>query len=253
MGPAVAPLGSLLALALPAEQSAEAAALVAEELEQARATGLARPQGIALRAAGLLAPEQEGVPMLRESIVLLDTCGARVERARSLLALGSVLRRAGARLDAREELTAAVELARTCGADLLAERARDELRAAGGRPRRGASTGPAALTASELRVARLAADGATTPEIAQALVVSAKTVETHLTHAYAKLGLSGAGARGRLAEALEDRPTASASSRAFFFALALVLALTLVFDLPQLIFFLLTLHLGKDRKALGRF
>ncbi len=210
MGPAVAPLGSLLALALPAEQSDEAARLVAEELELARATGLARPQGIALRAAGLLAPDQEGVPMLRESIALLDTCGARVERARSLLALGSVLRRSGARLDAREELTAAVELARTCGADILAERARDELRAAGGRPRRGAATGPAALTASELRVARLAAEGATTPEIARALVVSAKTVETHLTHAYAKLGLSGAGARRRLAEALDGDQAADA-------------------------------------------
>ena len=95
-----------------------------------------------------------------------------------------------------------MELARTCGADRLAERAHDELRAAGGRPRRRAASGPAALTASELRVARLAAEGATTPEIARALVVSAKTVETHLTHAYAKLGLSGAGARERLAEAL---------------------------------------------------
>jgi DNA-binding CsgD family transcriptional regulator len=126
-----------------------------------------------------------------------------VERARSLLALGAALRRSGSRLEARQELTEAMELARTCGADLLAERAREELRAAGGRPRRGATSGPAALTASELRVARLAAEGATTPEIAQTLVVSAKTVETHLTHVYAKLGLSGNGARGRLAEALD--------------------------------------------------
>ena len=203
MGPTVAPLGSLLALALPPEHADEAARLVAEELELARATGLDRPQALVLRAAGILAPPQEGIPLLRESILLLERCGARVERARSLLALGAALRRSGSRLEARQELTAAMELARTCGADRLAERARDELRAAGGRPRRGATSGPAALTASELRVARLAAEGATTPEIAQTLVVSAKTVETHLTHVYAKLGLSGNGARGRLAEALD--------------------------------------------------
>jgi len=202
MGPTVAPARSLLALALPADRAEEASALVAEELELAEATGLERPRGLALRAAGLLAPDKDGVAALRESVKLLDVCGARVERARSLLALGGVLRRSGARLEARDELRTAMELARTCGADLLADRAQDELRTAGGRPRRRAATGPAALTASELRVARLAADGATTPEIAQALVVSAKTVETHLTHAYAKLGLSGAGARGRLAQAL---------------------------------------------------
>lgn len=202
MGPAVAPTGSLLALSLPPDRRAEADRLVAEELDLARATGLDRPQGLALRAAGLLAGGEEGAAMLRESASLLDACGARVERARSLLALGSVLRRDGGRLEARTELTAAVELARTCGADVLAERAREELWAAGGRPRRDATTGPDALTASELRVARMAAEGATTPEIARALVVSAKTVETHLTHAYAKLGLSGPGARGRLADAL---------------------------------------------------
>ena len=89
MGPAVAPLGSMLALALPREQADEANLLVAEELEAARATDLDRPQGLVLRAAGILAPDQEGVPLLRESIMLLDRCGARVERARSLLALGA--------------------------------------------------------------------------------------------------------------------------------------------------------------------
>lgn len=204
MSPVVAPTGSLLALALPDSQAEEANRLVAEELTLARTTGLERPQGIALRAAGVLAPDQEGLPMLRESVSLLDTCGARLERARSLLALGGALRRTGARLEARTELRAAAELARDCGADLLADRAVDELRTAGGRPRQIASSGPQALTASELRVARMAADGATTREIASALVVSTKTVETHLTHAYAKLGLSGPGARGRLAEALRE-------------------------------------------------
>ena len=60
-----------------------------------------------------------------------------------------------------------------------------------------------ALTASELRAARLAAEGRTNPQIAQELFVRLKTVETHLSHAYGKLGLSGQGSRGRLALALD--------------------------------------------------
>jgi DNA-binding CsgD family transcriptional regulator len=63
--------------------------------------------------------------------------------------------------------------------------------AAGGRPRRDRRHGVDALTPSELRVARLAADGQTNRQIAHGLYLTAKTVETHLAHAYAKLGISG--------------------------------------------------------------
>jgi DNA-binding NarL/FixJ family response regulator len=66
------------------------------------------------------------------------------------------------------------------------------------RPRRITRSRVDALTASELRVARLAAAGATNPEIAQELYVTIKTVEAHLSSAYDKLGLSGQGARDRL-------------------------------------------------------
>ena len=69
---------------------------------------------------------------------------------------------------------------------LLARRARDELRAAGARPRRDARSGPAALTAAEHRVARFAADGHSNREIAEQLYVTQRTVETHLTHAFAE-------------------------------------------------------------------
>jgi DNA-binding CsgD family transcriptional regulator len=65
-----------------------------------------------------------------------------------------------------------------------------ELRAAGARPRRRRLTGRDALTVSELRVAELAATGATNREIAQALFLSQRTVEIHLTSAYSKLGIS---------------------------------------------------------------
>ena len=62
----------------------------------------------------------------------------------------------------------------------LADTARQELRATGARPRRAAYTGIDALTPSERRVAQLAADGLTTPQIAQALFVTPKTIQTHL-------------------------------------------------------------------------
>jgi DNA-binding CsgD family transcriptional regulator len=121
-----------------------------------------------------------------------------------LVELGAALRRRHQRSAALESLSAGLELADRCGADRLVTRAREELQAAGFRPRRAARFGKAALTASELRVARRAAEGRSNEELAQELYVSTKTIETHLTKAYAKLGLSGRGARGRLAEALAD-------------------------------------------------
>jgi DNA-binding CsgD family transcriptional regulator len=73
--------------------------------------------------------------------------------------------------------------------------------AAGARPRRAALEGPDALTPSERRVARLAVEGLSNREIAQTLFVTTRTVELHLTHAYAKLGVRS---RGDLPEALRS-------------------------------------------------
>ena len=78
--------------------------------------------------------------------------------------------------------------------------AREELLAAGAQPRKMVGYGFAQLTASERRIVRLAAEGHSNPSIAQQLYVSVKTVETHLSGAYRKLGLSGTGSRRRLAE-----------------------------------------------------
>jgi DNA-binding CsgD family transcriptional regulator len=200
--PNVFPSRSLVALALPADDHDEARALVAEELDAARATGFPRPVGLALRAAGILARGDEGAQLISESLPYLERAGARLELARSHIELGANLRRAGRRRCARSELTRGMELARECGADRLAARGLEELKATGARPRRSATTGPGALTASELRVAHLAAAGATNQDIARDLFVSPKTVETHLSHAYAKLGLAGPGSRTRLAETL---------------------------------------------------
>jgi DNA-binding CsgD family transcriptional regulator len=118
--------------------------------------------------------------------------------------LGAALRRDGRRAAAREPLTEALDLAARCGARPLAVRAREELKAVGARPRRAWRTGVEALTPSELRVVRLAADGRSNREIAYELYVTLKTVEGHLSRAYAKLDIEG---RSELRRALEGEKT----------------------------------------------
>jgi DNA-binding CsgD family transcriptional regulator len=201
-GPLHDPWRSALALTLPASEHDEALALADAELALAEATRLARPRGIALRAKGLLTRGDEGIELLREAVGVLDDSPARYEHAQAVVSLGSALRRSGRRVDAREPLAAGLESAFRCGAERLVGHAREELIATGARPRRIERTGFAALTASERRVVRLAAEDRSNAEIAQALYLSVKTVEHHLSSAYAKLHIAGAGARRRLAGTL---------------------------------------------------
>jgi DNA-binding CsgD family transcriptional regulator len=98
------------------------------------------------------------------------------------------------------------QLADRCGARALATAAREELVASGARPRRAARSGVDALTPSERRVARMAAEGLGNREIAQALFVTVRTVEGYLTNVYQKLAI---GSRDQLAEALADGARAS--------------------------------------------
>lgn len=163
--------------------------LIAEELDLARKFGAPRAIGIALRIAGLLAGGQRGISLLRESVAILEGSPAELERARSLVDYGGALRRAGQRTVAQEPLRRGLDLAARCGAQGLADRASAQLIAAGARPRRAMLTGPEALTAGELQVVRMAADGGTNREVAQALFVTRRTVEVHLTNAYRKLGI----------------------------------------------------------------
>ena len=167
----------------------EARRLVGEEIELARRWGAPRPLGVALRAAGLVEGGDEGLALLRESVEVLATSHAQLERAKSFTELGAALRRANQRAEARSFLQDGLELARRCGAIVLAERAHAELLATGARPRRLVLSGIDSLTPSERRVARMATDGQTNREIAQALFVTPKTVETHLSHVYRKLGI----------------------------------------------------------------
>ncbi|MDQ4048972.1 MAG: LuxR C-terminal-related transcriptional regulator, partial [Actinomycetota bacterium] len=178
----------------------DARRLAADELESARAFGAPRAIGIALRTAALVGGHGDGVGLLREAVAVLEGSGARLEHARTLVELGAALRSADRDAEAREPLRAGLQLAHRCGAPPLEQRARAELIATGARPRRVFRTGRQALTAGELRTARLAAEGMSNREIAQALFVTLKTVEMHLGRAYKKLEIDS---RAGLAEALE--------------------------------------------------
>ena len=186
--PAYSAWRSLAALAKLSQGSdRDAHRLAADELELAEAAGARRSIGVALRVRGLAAGGSDGLTDLTRAAAELSRSGARLEHARALADLGAALRRANRRADSREPLRTAIEIARSCGAVTLAERAHQELRATGARPRRLEFSGVEALTARERQIAELAATGRSNPEIAQALFVTRRTVETHLTSIYRKL------------------------------------------------------------------
>ena len=178
-------------------RAAEAAELTAEEVELAGRAGLPRAHGMALRVAGLVDQDPK---LLEEAIGLLECGGSATELARARLDLGGMLRRSGRRAEAQEQLRLALDEADRTGSGALVEGTRRELLAAGARPRRARLSGRESLTASELRVAELAARGTSNREIAQSLFVTVKTVESHLGNAYRKLDISS---RDDLPSALE--------------------------------------------------
>jgi DNA-binding CsgD family transcriptional regulator len=182
----------------------QAARLCEEELEIARAGERPREIGAALRTAAVLDEGERRIRLLAEAVETLEPSQSLVELLHALVDLGAALRRAGRRQEARGPLERALDLASAKGATALAGCAREELLAAGARPRRTALRGVAALTPSELRVARLAGEGLRNREIAEALVVSRKTVDYHLHHVYQKLDTTREGLADALAAADKD-------------------------------------------------
>jgi tetratricopeptide (TPR) repeat protein len=188
---------SEVALGLAALGDREGArALAAEDLEIARRWGTARGIGIATRAVALLADGEQQISGLGDAAAVLEPSGAELEHARALLDYGAALRRANHRTQARAALEQSLRIAERLGA---AGGRGDGSGRAGGRGRAG--TRPARRRAHRLRAPRRRAGcaGAQPPEIAQALFVTRKTVETHLGHVYRKLDIGG---RGELATAL---------------------------------------------------
>ena len=167
-----------------------AQALAAEHLALADRVGLPGPRGAGLRALARTADRDEAIHLLEQAVDLLADSPAQLEHVRALVDLGAALHRTNRRAAARIPLRRALDLAERGGMRLLADRTRSELQAAGARPRRSAISGIESLTPAEYRVATLATQGHSNPQIAQQLYVTRRTVETHLTHVFQKLNLS---------------------------------------------------------------
>jgi DNA-binding CsgD family transcriptional regulator len=197
---------SHLARALAPSDHAEALQLARSELEDAERVGLARAVGVARHTFGLLDDGVGALDHLAAAVETLKRSPARLEEAHALVDLGAAMRRGNERVAAREPLRAGLDLAEDCGAPRLAQRARAELAATGARPRRARLRGAEALTPSERRIAEMAADGMSNPEIAQALFITRNTVQTHMRHVFEKLAVRS---RGELRAKLEERTEAA--------------------------------------------
>jgi DNA-binding CsgD family transcriptional regulator len=170
---------------------ADDAAAKADEFE-AQAAAKGQPWSLArsARCRGLLADEAELKGPFEEAIRLHERTPDAFETARTRLAYGARLRRVRRRVQAREQLRAALDTFDRLGAEPWSELARAELEATGETARRRDPSTADALTPQELQIAQLLAGGKTTREAAAALFLSPKTIEYHLRHVYRKLDVA---------------------------------------------------------------
>jgi DNA-binding CsgD family transcriptional regulator len=178
----------------------EAAELFPPFADAAAAKGQPWALARAARCRGLLLEAFE--PAFEEALELHARTPDVFETARTELAFGARLRRAGERVRARARLRAALDAFDRLGAAPWAETARVELAATGARARRRDASSLDELTPQELQISLLLAGGRTTREAAAALFLSPKTIEYHLRNAYRKLGVHS---RDELAVALQSR------------------------------------------------
>lgn len=191
VSPVVTPWRSAAAecqLALGRPQAA--IALAEEEHRLAVIWDTPRVLGRALRTLGTVTGGQRGLELSAQAVETLRGAEAGTELVRALLGRGRQLTAAGQWGHARPLLQEAAAGAEQAGAVRLLAAAEQALREGGGARRTGAGhTGGSALTDSEQRIAALAAEGRTNAEIAELLQLALRTVETHLTNAYRKLGI----------------------------------------------------------------
>ncbi|MFI0239976.1 ATP-binding protein [Streptomyces sp. NPDC016845] len=191
--PAWCPWQLHLARAEAHDAPARALATAHDAVERARHFGAPSAIGQALRAAAEVSTGAARGKLLEESVAHLERSPAGYELACSLVALGAEQRRAGRSADAADQLYRGLEAAATCGADGLAERARDELAAAGLRPRPLRSPATDALTARERAAAGCAARGLCPAETAAELHLDEQTVVRLLSAVYRKIGTDQTG------------------------------------------------------------
>ncbi|MFF3489925.1 ATP-binding protein [Streptomyces sp. NPDC002795] len=200
--PAWCPWQLHLARAEAPDAPGRARALAADAVERARHYGAPSAVGQALRIMAEVSAGTDCAKLLEESVAHLERSPAGYELACSLVALGAELRREGRAKEAADHLYRGLDAAVGCGADGLAQHARDELAVAGLRPRplHGAVTDT--LTARERAAARCAARGLCPAEVAAELRLDEPTTVRLLSAAYRKLGTNPSG----LAAALDGTP-----------------------------------------------
>ncbi len=194
-------LAELIEAAARSGQAERATGPLAQLAEIALAAGTDWALGIHARAAAMLAEGGAVERLYREAIDRLSRVKTLATLARAHLLYGEWLRREHRRVDAREQLRIAYAMLSEMGMEAFAERARRELLATGETVRKRTVETLDELTAQEVQVARLAADGQTNPEIGAQLFLSPRTVEWHLTKVFSKLGISS---RTQLRSALSD-------------------------------------------------
>jgi DNA-binding CsgD family transcriptional regulator len=177
----------------------DAAATAGEFVPAAEAKAQPWALARAMRCLALLAEGQEAEALFQKAVCFHDLTPDGFEGAITRLAFGARLRRTRQRVRAREELRAALAVFEPLGARPWADQAIGELAASGETARRRDVSTLDDLTAQELQIAGLLAEGRTTREAAAALFLSPKTIEYHLRHVYRKLGVHS---RDELAAAL---------------------------------------------------
>lgn len=181
----------------------EAEHLVEQDLAEARRDPAPLGLGRALAAAGVVAGGEQGIGLLCEAAKLLEECSAQELLARTLSELGCLLQEAGRYSDAHEVLERAMRLAKDRGAQPIVDLTRRRLAdSCGKRHHAGGRHGLLSLTGQERRVMNSALRGQSNARIAEAMFVTRRTVELHLSSAYRKLGISG---RGEFAKLFTDR------------------------------------------------
>jgi DNA-binding CsgD family transcriptional regulator len=168
--------------------SFESARELLARAERAMPPAFAGEEAAIQRCHGILGDDASFAASFERALVLHDADLFPFERARTELAYGERLRRAGQRKRARERLHAALVVFDDLGASAWSARARSELAATGERLRP-AAVSREGLTPREMQVALAVAEGASNNEAAARLYLTPKTVEYHLTRVYRKLGL----------------------------------------------------------------
>jgi DNA-binding NarL/FixJ family response regulator len=167
-------------------------------------------KAIAARCRGIVAGDDDFEEPFAVALALHPDDEDVFGKARTRLAYGERLRRARRRVEARDQLRAALETFEKLGAAPWAERARSELRASGETARKRDPSTIAQLTPQELQVARFVAQGLSNKEVAAQLFLSPRTIDAHLRNVFAKLQLTS---RTQLARVqLEDEPALSSAS-----------------------------------------